>query len=227
MASQARKTSGNRPVKHQQQGTISQHFANSELKRHAAELSPSSKRQKLEQSKKAQQPRISAGNMYNFGTTNGTSIDLTTSSPPSPKARRISGATPLSMQNGLNTPSFGAKKLVVKNLRKNSKSDPNNYCTQTIEQLDTALTAIFTGQRPALSNEELYRGVENVCKLGKAPELAKVLEKRCKGHVAGAVRDGLVGRAHEKSLEVLRAVVMAWKGWEKQLVSCETPRQPS
>lgn len=218
MASQSRRSLGRQSSRDQRQPTLSEHIASSELKRSAEELSPTSKRRKLDLAEKGLHTRITSNSMYSFGTPDSGPIDLTASPSPSPRARRVSGATPLSVKNGLNTPSFGAKKLVVKNLRRTPKSDPDNYCYKTTEQLDAALTAIFIGERPALSNEELYRGVENVCKLGKAADLAKRLENRCKGHVAGTVKERLAGNANSKNTQVLREVVAAWKTWERQFV---------
>lgn len=156
----------------------------------------------------------STENMYNFSSTNGKPvIDLTKS--PSPRKRFVTGVStkidPGSRPNG-------AKKLVVKNLRTTSRSDPNNYCNKTLVKLDDALTEIFQGQRLTLSNEELYKGCENVCKLGKAEDLAKKLSTRMRDHVAKDVWEILAKRSNEKNAEVLRLIISSWASWKKQLV---------
>jgi len=80
------------------------------------------------------------------------------------------------------------------------------------------LTSTFNNERLALSNEELYRGVENVCKLGKATQLAQRLFQRCKEHITGEVKQSLVSRVGEKDVDVVRSVLAAWSLWNKQLV---------
>lgn len=214
------------------QQTLQQHFNSSQHKVSSAQsppidLSPNSKRRKLDITTPLSQGRstpivsTTIENMYNFGTTstNGKSIvDLSNcaSSPPS-RPRRASNVLRMDSSSQQTAP-LGAKKLIVKNLRTTSSSDPSNYCTKTILQLDAALTAIFTGERPALSNEELYRGVENVCKLGKADELSRKLTQRCKEHVSVDLSKPLLARANNGCQDVLRAVTVAWTGWVKQLV---------
>lgn len=200
---------------------IQNHFNNSERKSTGHSSSPESKRRKLEreQARSATFNGLSSDNMYNFGGTKAKPIDAASPNGASPKARRVSNLSSLSMQNGINGQTIGTRKLVVKNLRTNSSSKPVDYVGDTLKQLDAALLAILNDEQPARSNEELYKGAENVCKLGSAADLHKLVDRRCKEHISGNVRPVLASKADDKNVDVLRAVVRAWDVWDKQAVS--------
>ncbi|KAB8360732.1 hypothetical protein FH972_024467 [Carpinus fangiana] len=154
--------------------------------------------------------------MYNFstpGSSAANAIDLG-ASPTNGHRRRVSSVSRVEIPSG----KTGAKKLVVKNFRTTPKSDPTQYCDLTIKQLDEALTAIFADRRPTLSNEELYRGCENVCKLGKPDQLAKKLLQRIKQHVSGDLKATPSAAAGGSNVQVLNAVITAWKKWRRQLI---------
>ncbi|KAI9716636.1 MAG: hypothetical protein M1828_007614 [Chrysothrix sp. TS-e1954] len=213
---------------HQQQN-ISKLLAASQQKRPSItspgdQDSPNSKRRKLDKfgTDEAASPlpkMASVENMYDFGSprkngldgTNGT-IDLTNS--PSPRARRVSN---VGYMNG-STAQAGPKKLVVKNLRM-TKSDPSKFIEQTKSHLNAALDAIFRNQRPAVSNEELYRGVENMCKLGKAEDVNTMLRTACATHVSAELERPLQEAVDAKAVDMLRAVVAAWRRWMKQVMT--------
>lgn len=212
MASQKRRGTNQSPS---EQPTIHQHWHNS-----ACKCSPlDNKRRKLDSPSPIPSTTSQATtvNMYNFGTTRSGTVDLTDSKASSPKNRRISNAGLLSTQSPQNE--FGPKRLVVKGLKPVTRSKPNEYITTTLSQIDAALTALFKDERPTRSNEELYKGAENVCKLGSASDLDKLTDKRCKEHIRGTVRPSLVRMAGEPDVDVLRAVVAAWKVWHRQTVS--------
>jgi hypothetical protein len=117
------------------------------------------------------------------------------------------------------TPYTGARKLVVRNLRKEPRLDQDSYFDKVWAQLDAALTAIFDGKMPEISLEELYKGGENVCRQERADLLAKKLQHRCKEFVNGNMRRALVEKAKGSSeVETLRAVMEAWSSWHKKLV---------
>lgn len=119
------------------------------------------------------------------------------------------------------TPHTGAKRLVVKNLRKGPRLNQDSYFDKVWGQLDAALSAVFSGGKPETSLEELYKGAENVCRQGRAAELTKRLQERSRGHVMGYLHGSLVGKAEMGSnIETLRAVVEAWKVWQSMLVCC-------
>lgn len=159
---------------------------------------------------------VSTTNMYNFATkahVNGV-IDLTSSPAGSPrsKQRRISVGAKVE-----NAPSpHGPKKLAVKNFRTTARSDGSEYVARTTQQLRDALAAIYEDKRPALSNEELYKGTENLCRLRRAPELAQILRETCRKHILAMLKDlkePLADVSDEKDVVVLRSVVDAWSTW--------------
>ena len=162
--------------------------------------------------------------MYNFTSsvtrTNNDVIDLTTSSNGSPSKTPLVLKKPHGIVRPTNfTPHTGAKRLVVKNLRKTPRSSLEQYLDQTWEQLNAALDAIFNDQKVPNSFEELYKGVENLCKQDKAPEIYSRLKERCKQYVSGKLKEPLVTRARNgEDVDVLRAVVGAWSTWNAHLV---------
>lgn len=162
--------------------------------------------------------------MYNFTTsatkTHNDVIDLTTS----PNASPSKGPLVPRKSNGVVrptnfTPHTGAKRLVVKNLRKTPRASQDQYFDQVWQQLETALNAIFNHHKVSHSLEELYRGVENLCRQERAPEIYNRLCERCRQYVSGKLKEPLVSRARiADDVDVLRAVVGAWSTWNAQLV---------
>ena len=215
------------------QKTISELFASSKRRvgdpEFLSKLSPT-KRQKLDGTFRSQDgastqaKTIRPENMYTFNSTSSMAngiIDLTGSPEPgpskaSPFQRRLSGAA----RSTNFTPHTGPRKLVVRNLRTTPKSSPDQYFNQMWHQLDRALSAIFSNEKLPYPNEELYRGVENICRQERAPALYQRLCDKCKGVISGDVRASLVTSAKDLSdVEVLRAVVEAWSTWNKQMAS--------
>ena len=118
------------------------------------------------------------------------------------------------------TPHTGAKRLVVKNLRTGSRLNQDSYFDKVWAQLDAALSAVFSGGKPEISLEELYKGAENVCRQGRAVVLTQRLQDRCRAHVSGSLRDELLAKAADGSnVDTLRAVIDAWNTWKSKLVS--------
>jgi hypothetical protein len=156
--------------------------------------------------------------MYSFTSTpqkrNGI-VDLTGSPDPetTPKKNVVSPRRP-----SITGPHNGTKKLVVKNFRKTSRASPDRYYNTVWNQLDVALSAIFKNEKVPL--EELYRGVENVCRQEKAPALFQQLRERCKNYVRGGLCEPLLeGRRLAASpVDILRAAIKAWRTWRTQLV---------
>ncbi len=240
---------GKRKLSHQQpdtlnsssepkQKTISELFSPSKLRppgsdTHAAlngtKWSPASKRTKhyssaLNQSFGKQSPEVlPTGKMYNFTSPSpnpGSVIDLTGSPTSSPsKSSLTTEGRNSTVRVASFTPHTGARKLVVKNLRKTPRVDPDHYFNQVIGQLDSALTAIFDHEKIPHSMEELYRGVENICRQGRAPELYGLLSHRCKEYVSSSLKEPLLAKASSsKNIDVLRAALGAWSTWNTQLV---------
>ena len=155
--------------------------------------------------------------MYSFTSTRPRSngavtnvIDLTASPGNSPKK------LPSRPRPNLH-PELGVKKIQVKNLRTVTRTDPRQYFTTVWDKLDKSLTAVYNGEKVAYSLEELYKGVENVCRQQHAEELNSKLENRARTHVKDAVRKSLLDRIDGSNVDVLRNVVDAWAAWATQM----------
>lgn len=185
----------------------------------SSQYSPSNKRKRNGEAHPISPAKpISTVNMYNFSTprqaSNGV-VDLISpnGTPQKNKQRRLSVSAKVE-----NAPSpHGPKKLVVKNLRPLAKSDSSQYAAKAIQQLEDALASIFAHKRPQQSNEELYKGCENLCKLGKAPELSRLLKDRCKTYITRTVKSDLQLVSDGKDHQVLSATLAAWSTWSKQV----------
>jgi cullin-4 len=155
--------------------------------------------------------------MYSFKSrspaTNGSGVvDLTNgSSPISPHAKKL----PM-RSAGLN-PHTGAKKLVVKNLKANTNWDSKAFLEKTWKQLDDALVLIFNDEQDRFSKEDLYRGVENVCRQGGASTLFSRLESRCRSHIERDIRDSLLQKVELDNVSVLKAVIAEWRRWSEHM----------
>lgn len=157
---------------------------------------------------------ITEATMFNFGAKTAP-IDLT-SSPTTAPAKAKGTIKPPPFQTG----SGGTRKLKVKNLRPQEKNKAENYFNTTWTALDTALTAIFAQQKIATSMEELYRGVENICRSERSPQLFEKLKTRCDDYVNTTLKAEIlkdVGSGTD-TMSVARVVEGAWNQWSKQLV---------
>ena len=160
--------------------------------------------------------------MYHFESSRSRPIDLTSSSSP-PNNNGIGPRRPsfANHRPAAFNPHQGPKKLVVKNLKSTPTHNVEAYLEKVWAQEDKALTANFSGDKIPLSLEELYRGAENVCRQGKAPELYTRLRKRCQDHLVSTVAFGLNRIAKEASdhVHVLKTFVEAWSRWQRQLLT--------
>ena len=213
---QQREASPNRP---QKQHTLPSVLA---AKQRQQTASPTSKRSKqspaTSPSRTTPLPKqLGTNDMYNFSSTRqsgNTTIDLTASSPPTtPQSRRINGSLSRPQARGGVNAATGAKKLVVKNLKTNTQWDSKAYLEKIWGQLDAALALIFKDVHDGFSKEDLYRGVENVCRQGGASTLYTRLDNRCRQHVEMDMRDVLVQRAGTAHVDVLSAVMAEWARW--------------
>lgn len=154
--------------------------------------------------------------MYSFTTKpiNGDVVDLTKSLPQNGQLRRLSIVKPV--RTGLNAHA-GAKKLVVKNLRKEPAWDGDKYFDQVWAQLDSALSRIFADSKVSFSMEDLYRGVESLCRQGKAATINTKLNERCVGHFRDHVQGSLLAKSAQENVSVLKAVLEAWSAWNAQI----------
>lgn len=212
---------GSRPQK-----TISGFFSASEARRAAGDTidSPPSKRPKLDHiSAKAEdttQKTIKPDEMYNFSKPNHVDLTNATGSP-RPSFPRKNTNSLRRTSNG--PPVSGPKRLIVKNLRKSSRGDPDQYYNHVWAQLNPALSAILDGKEILFSREELYRGVEILCRQDQAPSLFTKLTTKLHEGILRQFEQPLVAVAgHADDVETLRAVVEAWVKWKRQIVSLST-----
>ncbi|KAK5167738.1 uncharacterized protein LTR77_007437 [Saxophila tyrrhenica] len=187
--------------------------------------SPNSKRARPDVCETTTPPRskgLATSDMYTFASrspmSNGNGvIDLTNGTPQtSPQAKRVNGA--MKARPGINSHT-GAKKLVVKNLKTNTQWDSKAYLEKIWGQLDQALTIIFNDGYDGFSKEDLYRGVENVCRQGGASTLFSRLEKRCKDHVERDMRAPLSQQAGNDNVTILQGVLGEWARWKEQMIT--------
>lgn len=140
-------------------------------------------------------------------------IDITTSPNGSPVRNKFNGVRPPPIG-----PQTGPKKLKVKGLKPASNADRDEYYNTVWKRLEASLSAIFADEKLPYSNEELYRGVEIVCRQGKAPDLYAKLKKKCSWNVLHEINEPLIGMTgNDDAVAVLQSVVQAWSRWSKQL----------
>ncbi|KAF1971004.1 Cullin-domain-containing protein [Bimuria novae-zelandiae CBS 107.79] len=186
-----------------------------------APLSPSSKRPKLGSSPAEAPPTpekaMSTASMYHFPSKRGNAptsevIDLGSSPDNSPARKNGVRKTTPNM-----AASAGPKKLMVKNFRPTRTVDPKTFLDQTWQKVDAALDVIFQQGKINFSLEELYRGVENICRQGMAVEAKKKLVAKCKTYVDGPLKQSVEEMLGRQNVDVLRATLQAWTTWNNQL----------
>ncbi|KAF2678497.1 Cullin-domain-containing protein [Lentithecium fluviatile CBS 122367] len=224
-------TSGDRKRKHSGK-TIKDLFTTQQKPNSAtAALASSSKRAKLESSTKGDSEGVrtppataamSSANMYHFPSKRGNIpstaevVDITSSPDNSP-------AKATGQRNGLRkaTPHLqanaGPKKLLVKNFKPTRKVDPKVFLDQIWQKVDAALETIFQQGQINFSLEELYRGVENLCRQGLAQDAKERLVTKCRGYVGGTLKARVKEMVGRKDVEVLRATLQAWATWNQHM----------
>ncbi|KAH8725757.1 Cullin family-domain-containing protein [Phaeosphaeriaceae sp. PMI808] len=196
-----------------------------------APLSPSGKRTRRESSPVASteaaggrttMSSMSTADMYRFPSKRGDIaitaevVDISSSPDNSP-------AKPNAQKNGMRrvAPNIhangGPKRLLVKNFKPTRKVDPRAFLEQTWEKMEKALDTIFAQEAIDFSLEELYRGVENVCRQGMAKEVKERLVAKCKDYVAGSLEAKVKESLPRGDVEVLRATLQAWALWNAQV----------
>ena len=160
---------------------------------------------------------LQAGDRFNFSSPSRDGghevIDLTESPNGSPMKKKANNGRPSNI-----IPHTGPKKIMVKGLKTVSRPHPDEYYNRVWDQLDASLSAIFSEKKLPYSMEELYRGVEIVCKQDRAPALYKKLCETCTRDISSRVKEPLLQTADTASaVEVLDAVVQAWATWSKQI----------
>jgi cullin-4 len=197
-------------------------------------LSPSSKRTKLDidsfvhcdsdtTKTPPPTPTMSTTNMYHFPSKKGSTpssaevVDISSSPDNSP-------AKAIGQKNGLrkSTPNAhanaGPKKLLVKNFKPTRKVDPKVFLDQTWQKVNSALETIFHQGQIDFSLEELYRGVENLCRQGLAKDAKERLVAKCRDYVGGTLKAKVKETVGRTDVDVLRAALQAWAIWNEQMV---------
>ncbi|KAL9627957.1 MAG: hypothetical protein Q9164_007439 [Protoblastenia rupestris] len=112
----------------------------------------------------------------------------------------------------------GPKKLVVKNLKPASKVDPNKYIEEVWSRLKGGLSAIFAGQSLPYSMEELYKGVENICRQGSAAKLYDRLRRECETQLDEQMRTlSKREKCCQNNVDILRAMIQTISSWTQQM----------
>ncbi|KAI4100300.1 MAG: hypothetical protein L6R37_005555 [Teloschistes peruensis] len=191
-----------------------QFFHSSQHSLEESDTTPS-KRQKVSHPSSKQTPEIMVvGQMYDFAKPNH--IDLINGNGPSTMT------TVQKKPSGISRPSnalgdSGPKRLVVKNLRK-TKTDPEKYVNNVSTQLDAALSAVLADEKLAYSNEELYKGVENLCRQGRATMLYNNLCEKCRQGISSRIEKPLTKRVSEmEDTDLLQEVIQEWDAWTERL----------
>ncbi|KAF1837779.1 Cullin-domain-containing protein [Decorospora gaudefroyi] len=199
----------------------------------AAPLSPTSKRTRRESSPIAStevatpptpMSKMSAADMYHFPSkradipSNAHVVDITSSPDSSPaKAnapRSGSGMRKAAPNMHANS---GPKRLLVKNFKPTRKVDPKVFLDQTWQKIDKALDTIFRQDEIDFSLEELYRGVENVCRQNMAKDIKERLVGKCKDYVGATLKAKVKESLARTNVDVLRATLQAWTVWNSQM----------
>ena len=121
------------------------------------------------------------------------------------------------------TSQTGLKKIVVKNLRKTPRTDPDQYYNRVWNELNAALSAIFANEKIPSSMEELYRGVEILCRQDRASSLYRKLCDKCTQVSARVEKPLMEATKIGNDVDVLRTAVDAWSAWTGQWVGLEIP----
>ncbi len=188
-------------------------------------LSPTTKRTRRESSPREATTSVttsimSTADMYSFpskrgSVPNGEEIVDISSSPDNSPAKPRNGMIRKTAPNvGVNT---GPKRLMVKNFRPTRKVDPKAFLEQTWQKIEAALVTIFKQDEIDFSLEELYRGVENLCRQNMARDVKERLVRKCKEYVGGALKTKVKESLARTNVDVLRATLQAWSTWHDQV----------
>jgi hypothetical protein len=117
-------------------------------------------------------------------------------------------------------PQLGAKRLVIQNLRQvtDAQSQIERYYGKTQRELGDALRALFDTGKPNIPLERLYRGVEDLCRAGKAERLHALLKSNIESHLHGPVLYRLKRNGVNSNQRMLGAVLDEWAILNRQTV---------
>ena len=115
-------------------------------------------------------------------------------------------------------PNTGAKRLVIKNLRTTSRKDVDDYYDRTWNELELALSSVFSRRSPNSPLEVLCRGVEAICRRGRADKLFTHLKSRCKTYLEDILLPAIEKGSSSSNVDALRTVKQYWTQWTEQSV---------
>ena len=116
------------------------------------------------------------------------------------------------------------RKITIKNLKSTPEYVAAAYFQQTTQKLQRAVATILSEGNLADSLEELYRGVENLVRENRGPELYEMLQSSCETFVAEEMRSnvekgivGSVGMGGDGGVQAVECIESAWGKWTSQL----------
>jgi cullin-4 len=177
-----------------------------------AQQKPNTKRGRPDPDAKeaAAPPAMSTAAMYHFTSKKSDVVDIT-SSPENSPARKAKAAPNMHANSG-------PKRMLVKNFKLARKVDPKVFLDQTWSKIDAALDVVFKDGDINFSLEELYRGVENLCRQGLAKDACDRLVVKCREHITGTLKTKVKETMGRKDVDVLRAALGAWATWGAHMV---------
>ena len=102
---------------------------------------------------------------------------------------------------------------------------PAAYFQQTTAKLQNAVDTILLEGTLTDSLEELYRGVENLVRENRGPELYAMLQDKCREFVSTTLRrrvergiSGSIGLGGDGGIGAVECLESAWAKWTSQLV---------
>ena len=117
------------------------------------------------------------------------------------------------------------RKITIRNLKTTPDSVSAAYFQQTAAKLRQAVDTILVEGTLTDSLEELYRGVENLVRENKGPELYEMLQTKCHEFAATPLRSNVekgiaasVGIGGDGGIGAVECVESAWGKWTSQLV---------
>jgi cullin-4 len=110
-------------------------------------------------------------------------------------------------------PQTGIRKLVIKNLRKTSRTNLKDHYNYVWAEISSALTAVYAGQQPRQPLERLYRNVEDICRNGQAKELFQHLNENCVAHLQDSLLPQILAEV-QPGLGVVETLQTVYNGWE-------------
>lgn len=131
-------------------------------------------------------------------------VDLTRDTMPAPKFQ----------------PQTGVRKLVIKNLRKESRANLIDHYNYVWAEISSALKAVFSGTQPRQPLELLYRNVEDICRNGQSEALFQHVNENCITYLQNNLLPQILAKVHAAPcvVETLRTVFNAWEIWSSRSV---------